>query len=667
VSNIDLLEGLNERQKEAVLLTEGPLLVIAGAGSGKTKVLTHRLAHLILDKNISPYSILAVTFTNKAAGEMGQRMHSLLISNSKYQIPNPKKNQNSEHTADFMNFQLASSASADKALYELSTKLPWLGTFHSICVRILRKEIQNIGYERNFVIYDSDDSLSCIKKIIRELKWDPKEINPNSVRNMISSAKSEFIDPNTYAKYADGYFQEKVTEIYKRYQDFLRRSNALDFDDLLNQTLVLFEEKPEILFKYQDLFKYILIDEYQDTNQAQYLLAKKLSDKHKNICVVGDDYQAIYSWRGANFKNILNFERDYPKAKVVKLEQNYRNSQNIIQASENVIKKNTLRTDKNMWTKNEEGAPITIYKAADESDEADFIVGEIVTLKKAGESLNSMAILYRTNAQSRSLEEAFLNYGIPYRVIGSLKFYERREIKDIISYLRLIVNPSDFIAFERAVSVPPRGIGDKTIEQLVKIPNYKSQITNKSQILNLNIQKKMQDFLIMIEDLRNMAAENLPADFIDILTARTNYRSYLVDGTIEGEARWENVEELKTVAQNFDSLESFLENIALMTDLDEYDEAKESVTLMTMHCAKGLEFETVFIAGMEEGLFPHSRSISEPNEMEEERRLCYVGMTRAKMRLYMIYAGSRTVFGRTQMGIKSRFLNEIPEWLCEEI
>lgn len=627
MSSIDLLKDLNKEQQEAVLTTDGPLLVIAGAGSGKTRVLTHRLAHLVLDKGISPYNILAVTFTNKAAQAMSERIGKIL-----------SKNEN-----------------------KFFVKLPWMGTFHSICVRILRREIEKIGYGSNFVIYDSDDSLAATKRIIKQLGWDPKEVNPNSVRNMISSAKCEFVDPETYLKYADGYFQEKVAEIYKRYQNFLKESNALDFDDLLNQTLVLFDNNKEVLEKYQDLFKYILIDEYQDTNQAQYLLVKKLAAKYKNICVVGDDYQAIYSWRGANFRNILNFERDYPNAKVIKLEQNYRSSSNIITAADNVIKKNALRTDKKMWTDNEEGAPLTIYKAIDEKDEVEFITEEISSLCKTGMMYNSFAVLYRTNAQSRSLEEGFLKYNIPYRVIGSLRFYERREIKDILAYLRYIRNSNDLISLERVINVPARGIGAKSLEKIMLNLAKGEEVENE----------KARDFFKMIESLREDAKTMLPADLIDTLATKINYRNYLIDGTIEGESRWENIEELKTVAQAYDlasgGLDSFLENVALVSDLDNYDTNADAVTLMTLHCAKGLEFDTVFMAGMEEGLFPHSRSISEPNEMEEERRLCYVGMTRARTRLYLIHSEARTVFGRPQMGIKSRFLNEIPEWLCEEI
>ena len=613
---MDLIDGLNENQKEAVLLTEGPILVIAGAGSGKTRVLTHRLAYLVKEKNISPFNILAVTFTNKAAQEMSERISQLLTGHSE-------------------------------------ARLPWLGTFHSVCVRILRREIDKIGYGKNFVIYDTSDSTVLVKRIIKSMNLDPKEINPNTVRNMISSAKCEMLDPEQYKRYTDGYFQEKVADIYVRYQATLKESNALDFDDLLNVTNSLFDQCPEVLFKYQDQFQYVLIDEYQDTNQSQYLLVKRLADKHRNICVVGDDYQAIYSWRGANFKNILNFEKDYPSAKVVKLEQNYRSSKNIIAAADAVIQKNNLKTDKKMWTDNEDGAPLVMYNAVDEKDEVEFITGEIEAIEATGAPYKSFAVLYRTNAQSRALEEGFLRDGVPYRIIGALRFYERKEIKDILAYLKLITNENDLVSLERIINVPTRGIGAKTVEKFLVDRNS----TNE----------KIEKFFMMIAELRSRAQDISVADLIDLITIKIGYRNYVLDGSVEGESRWENIEELKTVAYEYENLDSFLENMALVSDVDNYDTSADAVIMMTLHCAKGLEFDTVFMAGMEEGLFPHSRSISEPNEMEEERRLCYVGMTRAKKRLYLIYCKSRTVFGRTQLGIKSRFLGEIPEWLVDEL
>jgi DNA helicase-2/ATP-dependent DNA helicase PcrA len=503
----DFVNKLNEAQKEAVLTTEGPILVIAGAGSGKTRVLTHRLAYLVKEKNISPFNILAVTFTNKAAQEMGERISNLLTGHSE-------------------------------------ARLPWLGTFHSVCVGILRREIDKIGYGKNFVIYDTSDSTVLVKRIIKSMNLDPKEINPNTVRNMISSAKCEMLDPEQYKRYTDGYFQEKVADIYVRYQASLKEANALDFDDLLNVTNSLFDQCPEVLFKYQDQFQYVLIDEYQDTNQSQYLLVKRLADKHRNICVVGDDYQAIYSWRGANFKNILNFEKDYPKAKVVKLEQNYRSSKNIIAAADAVIQRNNLKTDKKMWTDNEDGAPLVMYNAVDEKDEVEFITGEIEAIEATGAPYKTFAVLYRTNAQSRALEEGFLRDGVPYRIIGALRFYERKEIKDILAYLKLITNENDLVSLERIINVPTRGIGAKTVEKFLVDRNS----TNE----------KIERFFMMIAELRSRAQDMSVADLIDLITIKIGYRDYVVDGSVEGESRWENIEELKTVAYEYENLDSFL-------------------------------------------------------------------------------------------------------------
>lgn len=624
---MDILDKLNDKQREAVLQTEGPVLVLAGAGSGKTKALTHRIAYLIREKKISPYNILAVTFTNKAAGEMRERISKLITKNEK-----------------------------------LKTIMPWMGTFHSVCVKILRREIHQLGYKSQFSIYDQSDSLSLVKRVMKDLGIDTKQYNPNAIKNFISGAKNELLSPNDYESYVEGYFQENVAKVYHQYQKRLKNSNALDFDDLLMKTVELFKKLPEILTKYQRIFRYILIDEYQDTNTAQYQLVKMLAKKYQNIFVVGDDWQSIYSFRGANFKNILNFERDYPKAKVVKLEQNYRSTQTILDAADKIIKQNQSRTDKTLWTEKESGAPVTIYEAMDQNNEIEFVIGEINSHRniETSKHLNNYVILYRTNAQSRAIEETLLNYGIPYRIVGAVRFYERKEIKDILAYLRLLANPTDSVSLERIINVPPRGIGAKTLAQISK---PKAQMSNKTQSSNVKIQK----FFEMIEKLRARSNDIKVDDLIDGICEITGYKKYILDGTEQGEMRWENIEELKSVAQKYERLEDFLEEVSLVSDIDNYDASADALTLMTLHNAKGLEFPVVFIVGMEEGLFPHSRALMEPAELEEERRLCYVGITRAKERLYLTHAQSRLIYGQIQANIPSRFIDEIPEELKEEI
>jgi len=613
-----IFEDLNEKQIEAVKTTEGPVLILAGAGSGKTKALTHRVAYLIQEKKVSPYNILVVTFTNKAANEMIERINKLL--GQKQRVLN-------------------------KPVPKL---LPWAGTFHSICAKILRKEIDALGYRRTFIIYDEDDSLAAIKHAMDTLEIDKKQYNPKAVKNFISGAKNELIGPTQYQKYAQGYFGEIVLKVYREYQQNLRAANALDFDDLIMKTVELFRKNPETLKRWQTLFKYILVDEYQDTNHAQYVFIKLLAQKHQNLFVIGDDYQAIYSFRGANFRNILDFEKDYPKAKVIKMEQNYRSTRSIINAAQKVIEKNILRSEKSLWTKNEEGLPATIFEAPNEIEEVEFILDEISALKHIS-SLNQFVILYRTNAQSRIFEEGFMQRNLPYRLIGALRFYERKEIKDILSYLKLMLNHADKVALKRIINVPPRGIGDKTYQKL--------DVNNP----------KVEKFLKMMEGFRAFAKSAKLSELIDEIAQTTGYKDFLLDGTEEGEMRYENVSELKSVASRSENLESFLENVALVSDIDNYDRSSDAVTLMTLHNAKGLEFPIVFMVGLEEGLFPHARSMMEPMEMEEERRLCYVGMTRAQKRLYLTYAQSRMIYGAFQSNQPSRFLSDIPEELTERI
>ncbi|MCX6812213.1 MAG: UvrD-helicase domain-containing protein [Candidatus Berkelbacteria bacterium] len=679
----NIFEGLNPPQQEAVRTTEGPVLILAGAGSGKTRALTHRLAFLISEKKVSPFNILCVTFTNKAAGEMKARMEILLNQKSKI------KNQNDgSHSV--------AGLSVDSHLHwndeENSTnyKLPWLGTFHSICVKILRREAQHIGYPSNFTIYDSQDQLSVVKKIMRDQNINPKNYNPNAILSHISGAKNEFLGPKEYSKYANSHFDEIVRDVYAEYQKYLKSIGAMDFDDLLLNCVKLFDDNPTALEKYQRIFKYILVDEYQDTNQVQYLWIRQLSKIHKNLCVVGDDSQSIYGFRGANFRNILNFERDFPQTKVIKLEQNYRSTKNILVGADALIKYNRHKTEKTLWTDNPDGQKIQIYEALNEKDEAEFVAQEITSLaqnqkskiknqndgshsvarfldlstnyKLQTTSFSQFAVLYRTNAQSRAVEEAFLRYEIPYRVVGGIRFYQRREVKDILAYLRLVANPNDRVSFERAINLPPRGIGAKTLEKYFAAEN-----------LSVELPEKIAKFLSWINGIRERKDNLSVADMIDIITESSGYKDFILDGTAEGEGRWENILELKTVAtynETADSespLDDFLEKVALYQDSDEIKSNENVVTLMTLHSAKGLEFPIVFVIGLEEGILPHSRSEFEPDQVEEERRLCYVGMTRAQKTLYLLYAGERTYFGKLTMNLPSRFLEEIPEEVKEEI
>ncbi|OGI25629.1 MAG: ATP-dependent DNA helicase PcrA [Candidatus Moranbacteria bacterium RBG_13_45_13] len=631
---MEIIKGLNEEQKEAVLATEGPVLVIAGAGSGKTRLLTHRIAYLIKEKKVSPRNILAVTFTNKAAGEMKERVRKLL----------------------------------GQGLF----REPWMGTFHHICVRILRVEIDKLGYKKSFVIYDESDQLALVKKIMKEREISTDQFNPRAMLAVISKAKGELQSVENIIS-GESFFEKIVARAYENYQKHLKENNALDFDDILQKTVELFQKFPDVLEKYQNIFRYILVDEYQDTNHAQYVLVNLLGERHRNLCVVGDDWQSIYSFRGADVRNILNFEKDYPEARVVRLERNYRSTQKILDAAHGIISKNIRRKDKRLWTKNEGGHDIIIRKISDEQAEADFIVSEIgKVLKKEKLLFNDFVVLYRTNAQSRAIEEAFLEAAMPYRVIGGLRFYERREIKDFLAYLRLISNHSDEISLGRIINLPPRGIGNITLGKWVRFAReYNLDLISSSRkiknVSGLHAKKvdAISKFGYLISRLRDEASRVPLTDLMDSVLVETEYQKLLLSEGEAGQIRYENVRELFTVAEKFNSekngLSIFLEEVALMASTDQIDSEAGAVHLMTMHAAKGLEFDTVFIAGMEEGLFPHSRSLVDLSEMEEERRLAYVGITRAKKRVYLLWAETRNIFGSVRVNVASRFFEDIPD------
>lgn len=618
------LTKLNNKQIEAVKSVDGPLLVIAGAGSGKTRVLTTRVAYLISELGINPHNILAITFTNKAAREMKGRVVDMLGD--------------------------------DAERIQIST-------FHSFGVTILRENCDVLGYKTNFTILDSDDSLTVIKKILKELNLDPKEYNPKSVRSRISGAKNQILSPEEYKRYANTDFEEKVCLIYEKYEKKLKANNSIDFDDLLILPINLFKNNPDILKKYQERFQYILIDEYQDTNEAQYVLVKMLSAKYKNICVVGDESQSIYSFRGSNYRNILNFERDYPNCKTVLLEQNYRSTGNILDAANEVISHNKQKKDKNLWTENESGDKIIYHRSYDEKDEAYYVMSEIKNLINNGVSRNNIAVLYRTNAQSRTIEESLLRENIPYKVIGSFYFYNRKEIKDLISYLKLIYNPDDDISLMRVINTPKRGIGDKTIADL----NLKAESLGKSLYVAIDSGKPLE-FKKIIESIRNEKDNLTLTELVDLVLDRTGIKRELIkEDTIESEIRLENLEEFKTITRNFEesygivSLEEFLLEISLVADMNEHKDEVDVVTLMTVHSAKGLEFEYVFIIGLEEGIFPHTNSLMSDNDIEEERRLCYVAITRAKKKLWLVNAQKRTIYGMDSVNPPSRFISEIDD------
>ncbi|MBU0647845.1 DNA helicase PcrA [Patescibacteria group bacterium] len=654
----NILKGLNDKQKEAVEAADGPLLILAGAGSGKTKTLTHRIAYIVHEKKVSPYNILAVTFTNKAAAEMKERIARLL------------------------------GASAEE---DINKSLPWMGTFHSVCVKILRKHIGQMGYKSSFIIYDSNDQLTAIKRVMKEQNIDVKQFNPRAVKAHISGAKNELMTPSQYQETAHlSYFGSIVSDVYKDYQKILKDNNALDFDDLIMITVQLLQKYPDVQTEYRQKFKYILIDEYQDTNHAQYILVKLFINKDENICVVGDDAQSIYSWRGATIRNILEFEKDYPKAKVIKLEQNYRSTKNILAAADEVIVKNKRQKKKKLWTKNPRGEKIVVHEASNELFEAQFVVNEINSLKnKEDLELKDFAVLYRTNAQSRSLEEVFLKNNIPYRIVGGVKFYERKEIKDALAYLQMIINPTDELSLERIINIPSRGISKKTVAALRVIGNEYSlrvwevigRIDNEDngvkELAENHLNKRAINSLIkfyqMIDRWRNDLSGQRPNEFLMMVLEKSGYLTHVDDGSIEGETRKENLQELLTVLDKYndfladEGIGLFLEEIALITDIDNYNTNENAVTLMTLHSAKGLEFPAVFMVGMEENIFPHSRSITEPSEMEEERRLCYVGITRAKKCLYLTYTNMRRLFGHLQNNLPSRFIDDIPLDLVKSI
>ena len=612
------LETLNDRQKEAVNITDGPLLVLAGAGSGKTKVLTTKVAKLIIDNKIDPSNILAITFTNKAAKEMKQRILSM-VGDIGYKIQ--------------------------------------ISTFHSFGLNILKKHYDKLKLSKNFTILDSDDSSILIKNILKDMNSDE---NYKAIKNIISNNKNALIDSYEYERFVSSDFEELVLEVYRKYENRLIKNNSVDFDDLLMLPIVLFKKHPDILKEYQEQYKYILIDEYQDTNEAQYLLTKMISAKYKNICVVGDDSQSIYSWRGSNYKNILNFEKDYPNCKTVFLEQNYRSTKTIINASNDLIKNNINRKDKNLWTDNEEGIKIEYKRAIDEKDEAYYVVSEINKLLDNGSKLSDIAILYRTNAQSRNLEDELLLNNIPYKVVGSVYFYNRKEIKDLMAYLKLIYNKDDDVSLTRIINVPRRKIGKVTIDKLVS----KANDLNCSMYDAIDSGKELE-FKEIIEFLRENKDNYTLTNFIDLVLEKTGIIKELEDeNTIEAQTRIENLNEFKSIAYQFEekygiiSLEEFLNEISLVSDITEYKD-NEAITLMTIHSAKGLEFNNVFIVGLEESIFPHFNSFESNDSLEEERRLCYVAITRAKKRLWLVNALSRTIYGNKVSNKESRFIKEI--------
>jgi DNA helicase-2/ATP-dependent DNA helicase PcrA len=645
-SPIDLdqaVERLNPRQREAVQTTEGPLLIMAGAGSGKTRVLTHRIAYLIGKKRVAPWSILAITFTNKAAREMQERVEALVGPGA----------------ADI-----------------------WVSTFHSMCVRILRRDIERLGYTKNFTILDSADQLSVVRACMKDLNYDTKKFEPRMIQAKISGAKNELLSPERYADRAGDYVDRIAADVYLLYQKRLKSNNSLDFDDLIMATIDLFKAEPDVLDFYRNKFRYIHVDEYQDTNRAQYILCRMLAEKHRNICVVGDSDQSIYRWRGADITNILNFEKDYPEAVTILLEQNYRSTANILDAANAVIARNVGRKPKNLWTDRGPGEPIRVCQAESEHEEGLYVANEIRKNREAGRRYSDHAILYRTNAQSRIIEEMLIKAEIPYQIVGGIRFYERKEIKDLLAYLRLISNPHDDISLERIINVPKRGIGDTTLAKLTAEAARRG--ASIFEVLgdpgDLDIAGKtraaLEGFRQMIEDLSRMVDYLSVTELTEQMLERTGYREELKrENTIESQSRIENIDEFLSVTQDFEqrnedkSLVAFLTDLALIADIDTLDgdadgrDADDAVVLMTMHSAKGLEFPIVFIIGMEEGVFPHSRALMDDEELEEERRLAYVGITRAEERLYLTCARVRTLFGRTMANMPSRFLQEVPDEL----
>lgn len=633
---MDITNNLNPEQRKAVECTEGPLLLIAGAGSGKTRVLTHRIAY-ILEKGLAkPWEILAITFTNKAAAEMFERVDNMVFG----------------------------------------AKEMWISTFHSACVKILRREANHIGFDTNFNIYDTSDQTKLIKDCLRELNIDDKKFPPKTFIGAISKAKNQLTTPVDYSP--KDHFESLVQKVYKHYQNKLQSNNAMDFDDLIFETVRLFRFHPEVLEKYQQRFKYIMVDEYQDTNHSQYVLVNFLAQGHRNLCVVGDDDQSIYLFRGADVSNILDFEKDYPEAQVIKLEQNYRSTKTILSAANDVIRKNEGRKEKKLWTENIEGEKITFYQGVDQYEESDYIAGQIEKYVQQGKNYKDMAILYRTNALSRNIEEVFMRRGIPYVIYGATEFYKRKEIKDVMAYLKIIVNPNDNLSVARVINVPKRGIGATTVDKFLDyaeennlslyevLKNHAAQTVPRSG-------KKVQDFVDLIEKLKGMSQYLTVTELLEELVNRSGYRTMLEnENTEEARSRLENIHELQTVTQEFDNnqeggLAEFIQEISLNTDSESVEKDGDVVKLLTLHSAKGLEFPIVFIAGMEERIFPHIRSFEEPIEMQEERRLCYVGITRAKERLYITCAQNRSLYGRTDRNAISRFLDDISPALLNDV
>ena len=642
---MDILADLNPAQRQAVEAPDGPLLILAGPGSGKTRVITHRIAYLIRVRGVSPHRIMAVTFTNKAAREMKERL-----------------------------LRLVSAALPDLTI----------GTFHAICARILRQDGGSIGVAPHFVIYDDQDQTGLIKRILQSLNIDPKQFAPAAIGSAISAAKSHTLTPADYMQRGRSYFDEVVARVYEQYQKLLDESNAVDFDDLLMKAVQLLRSNPDVLGRYQSRYLHLLVDEFQDTNTVQYELIRLLGGKHRNVCVVGDPDQSIYSWRQADVRNILSFEKDYPDARVILLEQNYRSTRKILETASKVISSNKQRKPNKLWTENEAGEPVSVIETYTEQDEAQFVVNEIDRLvEKESMKLSDCAVMYRTNAQSRALEEAFVRYGMPYKLVAGTRFYERREVKDILAYLRLILNPNDNVSLLRIINVPQRGIGETTQN---KLSNWAGSLgLSIFETLRLaakpgpggekvespfssNTTKALAKFLALMEEILEQSAKLKLLDLLDLVFARIGYKEHLLLEQ-EGEERWETVMELRTVAEEYqdmpppEGLASFLEGVALISDVDSFDETVPAVTLITLHQAKGLEFPVVFIVGMEEGLLPHFRSLDDPSQMEEERRLAYVGITRAKKRVYLVRSFRRNLMGRSNVTSPSRFLNDIPSYL----
>lgn len=623
------LEYLNDRQKEAVLYGDGPLLILAGAGSGKTSVLTKRVAYLIKERNVSPKNIVAITFTNKAAKEMKERIIK----------------------------------EVGKEGYDIQ-----ISTFHSFGLRIIKENYEKLGYEKNFTIIDSDDSLTVVKKILKEMGIDSTRFNPKFIKNQISSCKNEMVTPEKYKNLVNDELSDITYKVYKKYQDTLLRNNSLDFDDLLIKPIELFNKYKEVLENYQELFKYVFIDEYQDTNEAQYILSKMISAKYKNICVVGDDAQSIYSWRGANFKNILNFEKDYKNAKVILLEQNYRSTKTILNAANSVIKNNINKKDKNLWTDNSIGEKIKYVRTNDEKDEASYVTREIRNLVNNGVSLDDIAVLYRTNAQSRTIEEGFLNSNIPYKIVGAFAFYSRKEIKDLLAYLKLIYNTKDDVSLMRIINYPKRKIGAKTIENLSM-----DAVLNGTSMFDVISSGKELEFKKLILEMKEKSEVLSLTETIDMVLDKSGIKSELEsEHTLEADIRLENLNEFKSITKTFEeesgiaSLEDFLNEVSLVSDVnDQKNDNSPKVTLMTIHAVKGLEYKYVFVIGMEENIFPHINSCEEDGGIEEERKLCYVAITRAKEKLYLVNALRRMLYGKTSVNMPSRFINEIDKDLID--